>query len=81
MKYWTIVFPGEHGQHVQETWSEDQIIASYWDYWCGKMTNVKKTELISRERCIDDWCVVHWAQQTDQWGTPLVGPKVGVPSE
>jgi hypothetical protein len=75
MKYWTIVFPGEHGQHVQETWSEDQIIASYWDYWCGKMTNVKKTELISRERCIDDWRFVHWAQQTDQWGTPLVGSK------
>ena len=50
MKYWTIVFPGEHGQHVQETWSEDQIIASYWDYWCGKMTNFKKTELISREQ-------------------------------
>ena len=25
MKYWTIVFPGEFDQHVQETWSEDQI--------------------------------------------------------
>ena len=79
-RYWTIVFPGEHGQHVQETWSEDQIIKSYYTYWSTKMIQAGKDD-ISREHCIDDWCVVHWAQQTDQWGTPLVGPKVGVPSE
>ena len=28
MKYWTIVFPGECGQHVQETWSEDQAASN-----------------------------------------------------
>ena len=77
-RYWTIVFPGEHGQHVQETWSEDQIIASYYKYWSIKMIASGHDDDISRENCIDDWCVVHWAQQTDQWGTPLVGPKVGV---
>ena len=35
---------------------------------------------VTRERCIDDWCVVHWAQQTDKWGNPLVGPSTGVPA-
>ena len=67
MKYWTIVFPGECGQHVQETWSEDQIIESYYKYWYGKMVQVNRHDLISRELCIDDWCVVHWAEETDEF--------------
>ena len=68
MKYWTIAFPGEFGQHVVETWSEDQIIKSYYSYWSQKMImNVPNADL-SREKCIDDWCVVHWAVETDKWG-------------
>ena len=71
MKYWTIVFPGEFGQHVQETWSEDQIIKAYYTYWSTKMIqNVENADL-SRENCIADWTVVHWAQETDQWGTKV----------
>ena len=80
MKYWTIVFPGEHGQHVQETWNEDQIIASYFTYWCANMIQSGHGDQVTRERCIDDWCVVHWAQQTDKWGNSLVGPSTGVPA-
>jgi hypothetical protein len=68
MKYWTIVFPGEFGQHVQETWSEDQIIESYYKYWYGKMVESNKHDKISRELCIDDWCVVHWSEETDEFG-------------
>ena len=61
MKYYTISFPGEYGQDVLETWNEDQIIASYYKYWSGKMIqNVPGCDL-SREKCIEDWCVVHWA--------------------
>ncbi len=71
MKYWTIVFPGEWGQHVQETWSEEQIIQSYYIYWSGKMIMAEKEELLSKERCIEDWCVVHWACETDQFGNKL----------
>lgn len=71
MKYWTIVFPGEFGQHVQETWSEDQIIKSYYTYWATKMIENYKGDLITRESCIDDWCVVHWAVETDEWGNKL----------
>jgi hypothetical protein len=68
VKYWTIVFPGECGQHVQETWSEDQIIKSYFPYWSSKMTEVGKQDLISKQLCIEDWCVVHWACATDEFG-------------
>jgi hypothetical protein len=71
MKYYSIVFPGEFGQHVQETWSEDQIVKAYYTYWSTKMIqNVKEPDL-SRNRCIEDWCVVHWAMETDQFGNRI----------
>jgi hypothetical protein len=77
-RYWTIVFPGECGQHVQETWSEKQIIASAWyRNWIMMMVQADKAHLMSDEAALDDWKVVHWAQQTDQWGNTLVGPKTG----
>jgi len=71
MKYYTIWFPGEFGQHVQETWNEYQIIASYYTYWSTKMIQAGKGDDISRERCIEDWIVVHWAAETDRCGTPV----------
>jgi hypothetical protein len=71
MKYWTIVFPGEFGQHVQETWNEDQIIKSYYTYWSAKMIqNVDNADL-SRENCIEDWITVHWASETDEFGNKI----------
>jgi hypothetical protein len=72
MKYWTIVFPGEFEQHVQETWSEDQIIKSYYTYWSTKMIqNVKDADL-SRDKCIEDWIVIHWAIETNEFGSDLL---------
>ena len=68
MKYWTIVFPGEQGQHVQETWSEDQIIESYYPYWKGRMIDVGMADEATTERCIEDWITIHWAVQTDEFG-------------
>jgi hypothetical protein len=68
MKYYTIAFPGEFGQHVQETWTEEQILKSYYTYWSTKMIQAGKGDDISRERCIEDWCVVHWATETDEFG-------------
>jgi hypothetical protein len=72
MKYWTIVFPGEFGQHVQETWNEDQILKSYYPYWCGKMIQNVAAPDLDPQRCIDDWTVVHWAVETDEWGNKNV---------
>ena len=68
MKYWTIVYPGEYGQHIKETFSEDQIILSYFEYWRDKMKSVSKEDLISIENCIRDWCIIHWAVETDELG-------------
>lgn len=71
MKYYTIVFPGEFGQHVQETWSEDQIIRSYYTYWATKVLENNPTIPLDKELCIDDWCVTHWATETDEFGNKL----------
>lgn len=71
MKYYTIVFPGECGQHVQETWNTDQILQSYYTYWVTKMIQNNNYLDISEERCIDDWCVVHWAIETDECGNKV----------
>lgn len=76
MRYWTICYPGELGQHIQETLSEDQIIASYFEYWKDRMQSVGKDDLISRENCITDWCIVHWAIETDEFGKSEYGVKL-----
>ena len=52
-----------HDKPVEIT--DDQIMYEYYPYWEEKM--IKKFgighELITKENCIEDWCVVHWA-----WG-------------
>jgi hypothetical protein len=72
MRYWTIAFPGECGQHVVETWSETQLLASaYYKHWVLRMIQANQHNNITNENFIDDWCTVHWAQQTDEWGNKL----------
>jgi hypothetical protein len=72
MKYYTISFPGEFGQHVVETWSEQQILKAYYPHWFHKMSEANLHSEISNENCIDDWCVIHWAIETDQFGNKIV---------
>ncbi len=70
-RYWTIVFPGEHGQHVQETWSEKQILDSYYPYWCSMMIQNVAAPDLNPDSCIDDWKVVHWAMETNEFGDKI----------
>ena len=62
MKYYRIVFPGEFGQHVEETWSEQQILKSFYRKWAYMVIkNIgPKSELTTKE-CIEDWCSDHLA--------------------
>jgi hypothetical protein len=71
IKYWTIVFPGEFGQHVQETWTDDQILSHYLKFWSMRMIEAGKGDQISKELCLDDWKTVHWAVETDEFGNKL----------
>ena len=43
--------------------SEEQIINSYYPIWSKKMKELGKDDLISKEKCIEDWCTVHWAYE------------------
>lgn len=71
MKYYTMCYPGEHGQHVQETFSEYQILKTYFQYWYGRMREADKLEEVTIENCIQDWIVVHWAHETDDLGNRI----------
>lgn len=53
----------KRGDPEERILTEDQIIAEYWDYWCSQMRKVSKEDMISRERCIEDWITVHWAME------------------
>lgn len=70
MIYYTIVYPGEFGQHIQETWSEDQIIKHYFLEWSNKM-KLKHPNKINKENCINDWVILHYATKTNQFGEKL----------
>lgn len=70
-RYWTICYPGEWGQNVQETFSEDQILKSYFPHWFHKMVEANKHDHISNENCIEDWKIVHWAWETDEFGEKI----------
>ena len=72
MKYWTIVFEGECGQHVQETWSEKQIMKSSWyRNWILKMVQNNMDRLMTEQNAINDWVTVHWAIETDEFGNKI----------
>ena len=71
MKYYTMCYPGNVGQLVQETFSEYQILQSYFDYWYGQMRKVGKLDEINIKNCIDDWVVGHWAWETDEQGNKI----------
>ena len=74
MKHYTISYPGEYNQHVQETWSEEQILKSAWyRNWVMKVIEADRAYLIeNKQNAIDDWIVVHWAVETGEWGDKLL---------
>jgi len=71
MKYYTIVFPGEFGQHVQETWNREQILKFYWTHWNRKMFQSGNSDKVTEDNCIEDWITIHWAEETDEFGNKL----------
>jgi len=68
MRYWTICYPdvntlGQDYNHW-ETLSDQDILDQYWVYWFVKMINNQQPlEELTSERCIEDWCIVHWAER------------------
>lgn len=62
MKYYSYVEPIDDEMHPATiVMSEKEILAEYYDYWCERMRSVGKEDEISEQKCIEDWCVIHWA--------------------
>jgi len=48
-----------------ETLTEQDILDQYFEYWANCMIKMNKTNLISFERCIEDFCVIHGAVELE----------------
>lgn len=73
MKYWKIVYPKdpENGDFTPEyiTLSDQEILDQYWDHWydqmCKKFSKEEVDAKWTKQDCIDDWVIVHWAWESD----------------
>ena len=61
MRKWLVLSP-----ESEEVVTEDDIIfGGYYEYWKGRMQKKygSNSELITKENCIEDWVVIHWATE------------------
>ena len=65
MKLYEIAYPDENNNDVVEILTEDEILATYWEYWVERMQSIGLNHLITKENCIKDWCTIHWARETN----------------
>ena len=66
MRKWLVLSP-----EGDEVVSEEEIISGgYFDCWKEKMESKfgAGSELITKENCIEDWVVIHWAQEIKDKG-------------
>jgi hypothetical protein len=65
MKRYLYMEPDKKGNHVVVTMSEDFIIYNYWSCWKGHMEKKygQDHKLITKQNCIADWIVLHWATE------------------
>jgi hypothetical protein len=51
----------DDGEVIVQT--EDEIMSYFYDYWCSKMREVGKEDEISKELCLQDWMMLHYATE------------------
>jgi len=68
VKYWTYIEPKDDWSPLYLTYSEDEIIEQYYPYWYSKMCKKFGKEVVdrdySKQDCIQDWVVTHWAWES-----------------
>jgi len=62
---WTYIEPGEDGEVVEHFVSREEILSTYYPWWCEQMRKAGKADQISEEHCIEDWITVNWASLVD----------------
>jgi hypothetical protein len=72
MRYWSY---SEPDIDVSVTLSENAILTSYFPKWYELMAKAGKDipadAKITERMCIDDWITIHWAYETDEFGTKI----------
>jgi hypothetical protein len=65
MRKWIVNEPGGERGEINEirTVTDEEILSEYWDFWKDKMEKKYGVDspLITKESCIQDWVVIHWA--------------------
>jgi len=68
MRHWLFAEPaGESSEPVWMIYSDDAILATYWNHWVSKGMEYNQANGLDLGaglnplRCIDDWVVIHWA--------------------
>ena len=74
MKYYSYSEPNfdDNGKLLREdivTKSEQEIISEYFEYWyermCKKFGKEHVDSAYTKQDCIDDWIVIHWAWESE----------------
>jgi hypothetical protein len=72
MRYWSY---SEPDIDVSVILSENAILTSYFPKWYELMAKAGKDipadAKITERMCIDDWITIHWAYETDEFGTKI----------
>ena len=55
-------YEDQDGEHVI---TEEEIMRDFFPDWAKGMKERGKGDLVSKENCIQDYCVVHWAHEID----------------
>lgn len=67
MKYYSYDEPNEDGSNNHVILSEKDILERYYDFWYGEMVKKYGKEYVdnnyNKKDCIEDFLVIHWAQE------------------
>ena len=66
MKKYIYEEPDKDGNNIKVIKTEEEILENYWKYWSSIMERLNKHSEITKENCILDWCVVHWAYSQEE---------------
>lgn len=65
MRYFSYVISDDDINITKMVYSEEEIVAEFWEFWTTEMKGNGFKDLISRENCIQDWVAYNWAVQED----------------
>ena len=52
---------------IEVVMTEEDVLDHYWEHWKDRMTKANKTELITESNCIEDFIIVNWAVECEDY--------------